>query len=605
MRYVELFAGAGGLSRGLDAAGMTCDAHAEIEPHARAVLRRHWPDTPLYGDVTAVDWTVHRGVDLVAGGSPCQDLSVAGKRAGLEGARSGLFFELVRAWNETGAPYCLWENVDGARSSNKGADFAAVLSAFVGAAVAVPADGWRSSGVAAGSTGVAAWRVLDLQHFGPPQRRRRVFVLAARAGGCDPAEVLALSEGLCGHPAPRERQSQDAAGGAASGVGGGIALNISDGQPRLSDTMATLDKRSGGSGVGAQTSGAVLAAIPLQEIGKRTGVSTTDVRAGIGIGEAGDAMYTLQATAQHGVMTFAERGSVAFTPGNLVRGAGDAPSDVMQTLKADFGRGSGDQSPHVLAFEPRYYTRDNKTGGAPSDLVKVDASIGKNGDAVPHVLAFHPTQDPISGSVSSALGRTTEGMGVVCTTGPVTHALPHEGADASEDGTGSGTPIVVTRDQEDAQILPCLPASLGGSPTGHNRDELIIATITSKWAKGSGGYAGTTETNNIVVAPTLNMGAHTAAPGSNGQDAAEWAAITVPMYGRPRRLTPLECERLMSWPDNWTAEGVREDGTRYALSDTARYRLCGNGVGSVVAQWIGQRLLWAETFTPSPEASHA
>ena len=79
----------------------------------------------------------------------------------------------------------------------------------------------------------------------------------------------------------------------------------------------------------------------------------------------------------------------------------------------------------------------------------------------------------------------------------------------------------------------------------------------------------------------------------------------ITLAGRPRRLTPLECERLMSWPDNWAAEGVREDGTRYALSDTARYRLCGNGVGSVVAQWIGQRLLWAETFTPSPEASHA
>lgn len=166
-------------------------AHAEIEPHARAVLRHHWPDTPLHGDVTQVNWAQYAGqVDLVAGGSPCQDLSVAGKRAGLAGARSGLFYELIRAWHETGATYCLWENVDGARSSNNGEDFAAVLSAFVGATITVPSDGWRGSGVAAGRTAVAAWRVLDLRFFGAPQRRVRIFVLVARAGGCDPAKIL-------------------------------------------------------------------------------------------------------------------------------------------------------------------------------------------------------------------------------------------------------------------------------------------------------------------------------------------------------------------------------------------------------------------------------
>jgi DNA (cytosine-5)-methyltransferase 1 len=457
MKYLELFAGAGGLSRGLDAAGMTCAAHAEIEPHARAVLRRHWPHTPLYGDVTAVDWTAHRGVDLVSGGSPCQDLSVAGKRAGLEGARSGLFYELIRAWQETDAPYCLWENVDGARSSNRGADFAAVLSAFVGAAVAVPADGWRSSGVAAGSSGVAAWRVLDLQHFGPPQRRRRVFVLAARTGGVDPAEVLALSEGVCGHPAPRERSRQGVARGAAGGVGasGGAAINISNSEARVASVMGSLQARTGSGGIGGAA-----------------------------------------------------------------------------------------QMNAVLAFEPRYYTRDNKTGGAPSDVVKVDASIGKNGDAVPHVLAFHPTQDPISGSVSPALGRPTEGMGVVCTTGPVTHSLTHEGADASEDGTGRGTPIVVG------------------------------TLMTTHYGK----HAGCNQHVNELV-------------------------DLVPVTGRPRRLTPLECERLMSWPDHWTAEGVREDGTTYALSDTARYRLCGNGVGSVVAEWIGKRLMWAEGTTAQERAA--
>jgi DNA (cytosine-5)-methyltransferase 1 len=126
LKYVELFAGAGGLSLGLDAAGFECAAHAEIQPHARAVLRHRWPDTPLLGDVCALSggrkmkaWMRqrYRGVALLSGGSPCQDLSVAGKRAGLGGARSSLFFRQVRLWKVLQCPYFLWENVPGALSS--------------------------------------------------------------------------------------------------------------------------------------------------------------------------------------------------------------------------------------------------------------------------------------------------------------------------------------------------------------------------------------------------------------------------------------------------------------------------------------------------------
>jgi DNA (cytosine-5)-methyltransferase 1 len=201
MKFAELFAGAGGLSMGLERAGWSCVWHAEIADAPRAILAHRWPDVPLYGDVTTLNGNeltaTHGAIDLLTGGSPCQDLSVAGKRAGLEGARSGLFFEQMRLWDETGADLCLWENVDGARSSNDGKDFGEVLRAFVGAAVIVPSDGWRSAGVAAGPTGVAAWRVLDAQFFGVPQRRRRVFVLGTRTGRIDPAEVLSLAEGMC------------------------------------------------------------------------------------------------------------------------------------------------------------------------------------------------------------------------------------------------------------------------------------------------------------------------------------------------------------------------------------------------------------------------
>src|SRR5690606_15055442 len=118
--------------------------------------------------------------DVITFGSPCQDLSVAGKRAGLDGERSGLFLEAVRyireMLEETGGRsprFAVWENVPGAFSSNGGRDFAAVLESLVGGEVRRPADGWAGAGVAFGPLGSVEWRVLDSQHFGVAQRRRR------------------------------------------------------------------------------------------------------------------------------------------------------------------------------------------------------------------------------------------------------------------------------------------------------------------------------------------------------------------------------------------------------------------------------------------------
>ena len=194
------------------------------------------------------------------------------------------------------------------------------------------------------------------------------------------------------------------------------------------------------------------------------------------------------------------------------------------------------------------------------------------------MLAFHHTQDPITGNVSP----------VVCTTGDVTHALTHEGADASEGGTGRGTPIVAPavlaftpgdearaegpRPQQD------LVQTLGANTQGDQAPHIVCL---------ASGQAHAEVVRDVVG--TLDFGGH---GGSyNGQDAYQGRIL--PAAGRPRRLTPLECERLMGWPDQHTAQGVREDGTTYALSDTARYRLCGNGVGTPVAAWIGRQIMAA------------
>jgi DNA (cytosine-5)-methyltransferase 1 len=456
LRYLELFAGAGGMSLGLERAGHVCVAHAEIDAFPRRVLAARWPGLPLYGDVTQLDGrrVVEEcgPIDLLTGGSPCQDLSVAGRRAGLAGARSGLFHHQMRLWAETGANLCLWENVVGAMSSRNGRDFAAVLSAFVGGTVLVPRDGWvgeRRSGVVSGPAGVVAWRVLDAQFFGVPQRRRRVFVLGARAGRIDPAQVLLEPEGVRWNPPAR--------------------------------------------------------------------------------GEAGEVAPCLPAS-----------------------GAGTA-----------------------------------RTGNARTECGLT---------AVVETLAFHHTQDPISGSSAPCLGA--EGMGVLAFTQEetpkfgrispsldsqgcrrvsdadarvvmiggegVTHTLTHEGHDASEDDTGRGTPII-------AQTLVA-----GGRETGPHGAldgvNLIIAADGQDVARCvTAGEGSRQDWETTTVVATLS--------GHQRQQVDGVGAVNL---GVPRRLMPIECERLMDWPDDWT----NVDGA----SDAQRYKAIGNGVASCVAEWIGVRL---------------
>lgn len=236
IKVLSLFSGAGGLDLGLERAGMEVVALCEIDPKAKMVLRKHWPELTIYDDVREVtrerlnaDGIAHP--DIVAGGSPCQDLSVAGRRKGLDGSRSGLFWEQCRIADELGADI-FWENVPGALSSNSGADFAAVLWGVTGALVELsPKQKWAKSGVLVGPKRTAIWRVADAQRFGVPQRRRRVYVV-----GCSGAVarrlaplLLELQGGAGDHQAGREtgtrssgasKDRSDEAGGDRAGADG-------------------------------------------------------------------------------------------------------------------------------------------------------------------------------------------------------------------------------------------------------------------------------------------------------------------------------------------------------------------------------------------------
>lgn len=231
MKAVSLFSGAGGMDLGFHAAGIETISFCEIDAHARSVLAHHWPTTPIEEDVTNVD-PAHLSrlgrADIVHGGSPCQDLSVAGKRAGLDGARSGLFWHQCRIADALEAPWVVWENVAGALSSNRGNDFAAVLWGLTGMCPRVPDGGkWRNSGVVVGPKRWAVWRVLDAQFFGVPQRRRRVFVVAGVGDGPRP-EVLLECEGLRWDPAPRGEAGEKPAS-PADGRSRGGGLVAADG----------------------------------------------------------------------------------------------------------------------------------------------------------------------------------------------------------------------------------------------------------------------------------------------------------------------------------------------------------------------------------------
>jgi DNA (cytosine-5)-methyltransferase 1 len=209
MRFVSLFSGVGGFDLGLEAAGWECVAQVEWDKHCQAVLAHHWPDVPRWSDVSEVSGYDLPLADVVAFGSPCQDLSVAGKRAGFDGKRSVLFYEATRIIREMreasggqSPTWVVWENVGGALSSSDGRDFAAVLDEL--------AD--------LGAVDIA-WRVLDARWFGVPQRRRRVFVVADLAGQ-RAGTIHAEPEGVPWHPRPSRAAGQGAAGGAGAGADG-------------------------------------------------------------------------------------------------------------------------------------------------------------------------------------------------------------------------------------------------------------------------------------------------------------------------------------------------------------------------------------------------
>jgi DNA (cytosine-5)-methyltransferase 1 len=515
MKVLSLFSGVGGFDMGLENAGMETVFQCEWDKHCRTILDRHWPTVPKWDDVSTLTGEhilAHAPViDVVAWGSPCQDLSVAGKRAGLEGGRSNLFYEgmriiteLRKASNGKYPRISIWENVYGALNSNKGEDFEAILKEMV----------------EAGSL-LCEWRVLDAQYFGIPQRRRRVFVVAvfdsATANRC-PDPLLPVSEGLLWNPTTRATTREEPADTVTASIGSGSAILGSD----IVGSLNTSDAKMISNQYVNENKCVVETLVVNQDRTYRDVTGALLGRDSFGPNHEG-----------------ARDGKLVLEPMLL---DGTRVDDVrvyespVQTLKERMGTG-GNNVPMVA------FSHTQGLDAQPSE--KAWPTLRKEGNG--HAVAYDEYNDTLGGEIHHALRAGTKQS-----TGVVVGTLRSGGDGGVPSSRGEHLVVepnvaipIDTRnalrdpDKYDAQNRQGLGIGADGDP---------MATLTS--AHVNGVAAG----NSTMVV---------------------------------RRLTPLECERLMGWPDDHTR--YKADGTEQA--DTHRYKQCGNGVASPVAQWIGEQLI--------------
>jgi len=500
--YGSLFSGVGGMDLGFDS-HMDCVFQVEWDKHASSILRRHWPDVPKWGDVQDVDGSTLPPCDVLTFGSPCQDLSAAGKRAGLDGDRSSMFFEAIRIMKEmrdatTSRPtgpvprVAVWENVPGALSSNRGQDFGVVLDELAQlGAVAIE------------------WRVLDAQHFGVPQRRRRVFVVAifdpsvAKRGA---GEVLPVAEGRARDFASGRKKRQNATGRPTNSPDDGRGYRmLGFGHYADDDTASALKQRD-------YKDATDLAVVPF--VKARRAKYEGDFETWV----AGEVTPTLNAFDNGGESRATVLMPVIFDGTRLNDFRSD--TEIVPTLKARMGTG-GNNVP--LIGEPAivYDGYDQAL-----DDSGINRSLRVGGDS-PDFVA-----EPVAASFKPGASADAYGIGYSEEIAPTLES----------GGGGNNKPAII---QPVTVFQPGTMIRLGGGI----------------WEE---------------TVPTLR------AEAKRGDNEPHIAQPSVTTTYAVRRLTPLECERLMGWPDDhtrWTDDGREQ-------ADSHRYKQCGNGVATPVARWI-------------------
>ena len=534
MKHVSLFTGIGGFELAAERAGMENIAMCEFDGPASRVLTHHWPTVSLWGDVATLDGH-ELEADILTAGSPCQDFSIAGLRAGLAGERSGLFDHVIRLRDEIRPRFVVWENVPGALTSNKGADFANVIAALLGddEPIFLPKhpNGRRSryAGVAYGPAGTLAWRVLDAQHFGVPQRRQRIFAVLDTQGD---ASFHAL------FPGAKE-----------SGLHHGQVVIVPG---RTKVVLLDVDGVPFDTGMAPpQPVKTKLAEVLEHEVDER---------------------YYLSEKACRGVLTRAGRRGRALPAVldfalRLQAGEPVGPSPAYEPLCV-----TGDRT-HALKAEGFDGSEDGTGRGQP--IVPVASTLQGGGQRGYRIGA----EDAAGGHLIPTLMKQREGK-PGGGKGPLLFE-DRSGTLATGNDQILFDPRVICGPEDRSSLAP-----RDTSPTltaGQYKDPIsLVEPTVHAVAEPAYGLHGTQEAIYLegrALPLESNNGAYSSVVGHS---------ITESPYYRVRRLTPTECERLQGFPDGHTAiPGAK---------DSNRYRQLGNAVAVPVAEWVLRRV--AEAAKP-------
>lgn len=590
----SLFDGSGGFPLGGLISGITPVWASEIEPFPIRVTTKRLPFMKHYGDISQMDGGKIEPVDIITFGSPCTDMSVAGRRAGLEGQQSVLFYQAIRiikemrcATNGIYPRYIVWENVPGAFSSNSGEDFKAVLEAVIGVAepdtqVPMPEKNrWPYADCYMGDGWSVAYRVLDAQFWGVPQRRKRIYLVADFAGG-RAFDILFKSEGVSGYSAESFRSWQRIAGSAADRTGtASLCLNDQGGQRMdvTDEVTATLRAEAHHPPCVLESAGFCTEhSAKSRSIGYEEETSPT-LRAGVV-----PAAVALENHPTDSRVKIAEDGKV-------------------QTLTSRMGTGGGNV-PLVMKI------RSGCEGGGKGPLIQTDksATLSCNNDQT----LFEPKAYGICSKESNAMKSTNPHSGIY--EADTSRTLDGNGGNP---GCNQGGIAVVESYAIQGSMIGRIDKN-GPQGDGINEDVSFTLNTVDRHAV----YAMTTGSFTQVAedkAPTVlardykdptavcyGIGRDTFNQGKNAKFAPTFEEELQPTLVAKgpgaiqsgytvRRLTPTECARLQGFPDWWcddlgVAEPTMEDIRYwYDVFETHR-RIVGSSTNpkslKQIAKWL-------------------
>lgn len=553
MTLGSLFDGSGGFPLGGVLCGITPIFASEVEPFSIRVTSKRFPQMKHLGDISTIHGAEIDPVDIITFGSLCQDMSVAGKRSGLDGSRSCLFYEAIRIVKEMRCKtngqkprYIVWENVPGAFSSNSGDDFKAVLEAVASVkgdyAVPCPPKGkWTGAGEILGDDFSIAWRCVDAQFWGVPQRRRRIYLVADFNGGCA-GKILFESEGLFRNLEASVCPWKRTAGTSEEGASAtGIALNDQGGN--------RMDVTEG------YTSTLRAEAHHPPCVMESAGFCTEHSAGSRGIGYEEEKAPTLRAGVVPATVYENHSQDCRYT----------GPLDVAQTVLSTFGTG-GNNQPFVVETPKTLKIRSGCEGGGKGALIQdnLSATLSCNNDQTLFVPKAYgicskdsnsmKSANPHSGFYTADTSRTLDGNGgnPSCNQGGIA-IVEGNGSRPSHHGNGyAESEVMYTLNTVDKHAMAY---GIDRAAFNHGRNAQYGFAVEEETqptmvAKGPGAVAAPTFSSSKAsfftsaeeeLANTLVATDYKDPPLVNDTDDDLEYIV--------RRLTPTECARLQGFPD--------------------------------------------------------